>query len=281
MKTIKFLVAALCCTFMSCGNQPQQAVNEEPADSLNLEGVEGVSVLALEDGSRAIWLKDNAEDRNNSPELFGDVPAELIDSLGISEGIPSSMSAFLLQTEGKNVLFDAGMGGELLNHLTTIGLSAEQIDYIYITHCHGDHIGGMLKDGAPVFPNAQVYLSKPEYDAWMNMEGDRSEQTKTVLNAYGENVHQFEFGETLPCGVKAVEAVGHTPGHTAYEKSNLLIIGDLFHGLALQKDFPQFCARFDMDKEASVASRKRLLDYAREKKLHMAGMHLPAPGFFE
>lgn len=280
MKTIKILAAALCCTLMSCGNQPQQTTTEEPADTLNLEGVEGVSALTLEDGSRVFWLQDNEGDKPNNPELFG-APAELIDSLGLSEGIPSSMSAFLLQADDKNILFDAGMGGQLTNRLSAIGLTPEEIDYIYITHCHGDHIGGMLKEGTPAFPNAQVYLSKPEYDAWMNMEGDRSEQTKTVLNAYGENVHQFEFDETLPCGVKAVSAVGHTPGHTAYEKSNLLVIGDLFHGLALQVAFPEYCARFDMDKDASIASRKNLLNYAREKKLHMAGMHLPAPGFFE
>lgn len=281
MKKMKFLAAALCCTFMSCGSQPQPATTEEPTDSLTLEGIEGVSALSLEDGSRVIWLQDNEGEKPNSPELFADAPAALIDSLGLTEGIPSSMSAFLLQTAEENILFDAGMGGQLVNRLNAIGLSTDQIDYVYITHCHGDHIGGMVKDGEPLFKNAQVYLSKPEYDAWMTMEGDRSEQTKAVLGAYGEKVHQFAFGETLPGDVKAMDAVGHTPGHTAYQKSNLLVIGDLFHGLALQKDFPEYCARYDMDKDASVASRKNLLNYAREHKLHMAGMHLPAPGFFE
>lgn len=280
MKVLHVLAAALCCTLIGCGNQPKQTPEEVIADSLTLEGIEGVSALTLEDGSRAIWLRDNAEERNNNPELFG-APQELVDSLGLTEGIPSSMSAFLLQTEGKNILFDAGMGGELTNRLAAIGLEPEQINYIYITHCHGDHIGGMVKDGAAVFTNAEVYLSQPEYDAWMNMEGDRGDQAKTMVAAYEGKVHQFAFGDTLPGGVKALNAVGHTPGHTAYEKSNLLVIGDVFHGLALQKEFPQYCARYDMDVEASVKTRKEMLRYTQEHKLHMAGMHLPAPGFFE
>jgi hypothetical protein len=36
-----------------------------------------------------------------------------------------------------------------------------------------------------------------------------------------------------------------------------------------------------MDKEKSIESRKRIMQYARDKKLLMAGMHLPPPGFAE
>ena len=79
----------------------------------------------------------------------------------------------------------------------------------------------------------------------------------------------------------ALDAVGHTPGHTAFQVSNLLVIGDLMHGYALQKDHPEINSNYDMDKEKSIESRKRLMQYSRDNKLTMAGMHLPPPGFAE
>ena len=85
----------------------------------------------------------------------------------------------------------------------------------------------------------------------------------------------------MPCGVLPINAVGHTPGHTVYQLGQLLVIGDLIHGAALQLANPDICPSFDMDKTASTASRKRILAYARENGLLMAGMHLPAPAFLE
>ena len=73
----------------------------------------------------------------------------------------------------------------------------------------------------------------------------------------------------------------HTPGHTVYKAGKLLVIGDLFHGYALQKDHPEICAQYDMDKTGAIKSRKYYLQYARENGLVMAGMHLPVPAFAE
>ena len=53
--------------------------------------------------------------------------------------------------------------------MESMGVQPEDIDFLFLTHLHGDHIGGMLKDGAAVFPNAEVYVSKAEYDGWMAM----------------------------------------------------------------------------------------------------------------
>ena len=79
--------------------------------------------------------------------------------------------------------------------------------------------------------------------------------------------------------VAAMEAVGHTPGHTVFQVGRLLVVGDLFHGLALQLAHPEICATYDMDKEKAVETRKRFIRYAQENELTMAGMHLPAPAF--
>ncbi len=96
------------------------------------------------DSMKLTWIQDNAQEHKMPLKLFGELPQPLIDSLGIADGIPSSMSAFLLETGGKRILFDTGMGSpdsRLVSGLAAAGVSPADIDYIYLTHFHGDHIG--------------------------------------------------------------------------------------------------------------------------------------------
>ena len=99
------------------------------------------------------------------------------------------------------------------------------------------------------------------------------------INRRRPDLHLFEFGETLPGNVVAMNAEGHTPGHTVFQANKLLVIADLIHGAALQLEHPEICATYDMDKEKAVKSRKYFLQYAKDNGLTMAGMHLPAPAF--
>lgn len=192
------------------------------------------------------------------------------------------MSAFLVETGGIRILFDTGMGApdsRLLSGLASLGVTPSDIKYLYLTHFHGDHIGGMMKGDRVVFPDAEVYASKVEYDAWLKMPADRNAQVLKTMNAYKDRLHLFEFGETLPGNVVAMNAEGHTPGHTVFQANKLLVIADLIHGAALQLEHPEICATYDMDKEKAVKSRKYFLQYAKDNGLTMAGMHLPAPAF--
>ena len=79
----------------------------------------------------------------------------------------------------------------------------------------------------------------------------------------------------MPCSVEAMAAYGHTPGHTIYRTDNKLIVGDIMHGLALQIKHPDFCARFDMDHEKAIASRKAVLEQVKKEGWTMFGMHFP------
>ena len=56
---------------------------------------------------------------------------------------------------------------------------------------------------------------------------------------------------------------------------NKLIVGDIMHGVALQMEPPEFCARFDMDKDQPIASRKAIIEMAKKEGLTMYGMHFP------
>ena len=224
-------------------------------------------------------IQDNLSPRMMGRTLFPDAPDSLIAELGLEEGIPASVSAFLVKTDGNEILFDAANGApdsQLMPVMESLQTTADEIDYIFITHLHGDHIGGLLKEGEAVFSNAVIYINKTEYDAWMAMEGRQSEGLRNICSAYGERVKTFTLEDELPCGIEAVEAYGHTPGHTAYRVGDALIAGDVMHGTALQARYPEFSAGFDMDKEMSVKTRRAILKMA-EEGIKVYGMHFPAP----
>lgn len=272
-------VAALLLSACS-GNAGKQQKTEAMADSMQITD-NGIKTIRL-DGMEVTWIQDNEGEHLMPVSLFSDASDKLIDSLGIQNGIPSSMSTFLVKTADATILFDTGKGLEnscLTSRLQSLGIAPADIKYIYLTHFHGDHIGGMLKGDSVIFPNAQVYAAKMEYDGWMAMPDDAKEQAERVMSAYKDRLHLFEFGDILPGNVVAMKAVGHTPGHTVYQTGKLLIIGDLIHGAALQMVNPEICASFDMDKKAAIESRKYFLNYAKENGLTIAGMHLPAPAF--
>ncbi len=250
--------------------------------------IEGTKTITLSNGATVTWIQDNEGEKLNPRSLFSDASDSLYNSLNMPDGIPASVSTFLVKVDGKYILFDAGLGsfgGQLQKRLAALGVNPDSIGLVYLTHFHVDHISGLVaKDDAgndaKAFKNAAVYAGKVEYDAWMN-DIPKNDLQKNIMGLYKDSLHLFAFGDTLPHGVIAMDAIGHTPGHTAFQVANLLIVGDLMHGYALQKDHPEINSNYDMDKPKSAESRKRIMQYASDNKLLMAGMHLPPPGFVE
>ena len=80
--------------------------------------------------TKVTWLQDNGSKQRAA--IFPGVPQSLLDSLGVADGIPSSMSAFLVEREGKQILFDTGLGkvgSRLLPLLESLGIKPEDIKY--------------------------------------------------------------------------------------------------------------------------------------------------------
>lgn len=164
----------------------------------------------------------------------GKADALLADSdLGVP--LEGSINAFLVNTSDKLVLIDSGAGslygtccGHLLENLQAAGYKPEQVDEIYLTHLHADHVGGIAPHGKPVFPNAIVRVSQKDLRYWLDprsedaaptflkpmFDGDRA-SLKPYIDA--GHVKPFDDGQELSLGIRAVPTPGHTPGHTSYE----------------------------------------------------------------
>lgn len=276
-KTVKlFAVSAAVLAVVSCGNKKADA----PTDAAQLP--EGVTVQKLDSLTLTTIRDDEGDKRMPNSLFYGEADSAKVDSLSPEGSVPSSISCFIVETQGKKVLFDTGngteRGGMLLKRLDSIGVKPESIDFLVITHFHGDHIGGMTDGGKPVFTRAEVYVPEAERIYWKYMSNQNAKAAADAMAVYSGKVHCFKYTDALPLGIKPLAAPGHTPGHTVYQMGRLLIVGDLMHGFDLQIQDPGICPSYDMDRRKATESRKKYIDYIRKNKLVTAGMHFPGNG---
>ena len=84
---------------------------------------------------------------------------------------------------------------------------------------------------------------------------------------------------TVP-GITALDARGHSPGHTAFlvtsGNGKLLVTSDTVNHQILIRN-PDWALWADMDPGMAVTARKRLLDMAAADRMQIAAYHLPFP----
>ena len=277
IKTLRFFAAAAILAACSCADAKQ------PSGGNGDGATEGVTVQDAGHGIKLTTIRDDDGAKRMPNKLFyGDNDSEKVERLSPEGSVESSISCYVIETKGKKILFDTGngaaRGGKLLDRMKAVGITPGDIDMLIITHFHMDHIGGMVQDGKAMFTNAEVYVPEKEYGAWQAMSGAGAKTVMETMGAYGGRLHRFGYQDALPCGIKAMPAPGHTPGHTVYQVGKVLIVGDLMHGFDLQIQDLSICPDYDMDKEEAVKSRKKYVDYARKNKLIVAGMHFPGNG---
>ena len=245
------------------------------------------SPITYEVGSFNITVLPEGSGQGNTDILIG-ATQEMLNQCLPEGTYTTAINAFLIETNDKAILVDAGLGKKLLANLEACKKSPESIDAILLTHMHGDHIGGLLQDGKKSFPNATLYISQPEYDYWMSDEAGNAANARQVIEAYKNNLQLFvpdelegATSELLP-GIRGIAAYGHTPGHTVYllgsDNTQFMIWGDLTHVTPIQMDYPQVAVTYDVEPAKAIESRQRILQYLAENKIDIAGMHVEYPG---
>ncbi|MBL4918151.1 MBL fold metallo-hydrolase [Szabonella alba] len=221
----------------------------------------------------------------NVSEIFG-LNADPAEFAAVSEAafLPADRAQFfftptLVNTGAELVLFDAGLSPEgITAALAAAGYTPDQVDVVVLTHMHGDHIGGLMGDAGPTFANARYVTGAAEHNHWMAAGNEGFDTSVRPLN---DQMTFLDDGGSVAPGLTAVLAAGHTPGHMGYMIDSgdrqMMLIADLANHPVWSLAHPDWEVRFDMDKEAAAASRRRVLDMLAADRVPMIGYHMPFP----
>lgn len=222
-----------------------------------------------------------------SPQnIFGmNVGADEFAAASSEANIPTNAAQFfftptVVNTGNELVLFDAGLTPDAITGaLTAAGYSPDQIDIVVITHMHGDHIGGVAGESGVTFANAKHVTGRVEFDAWAKTDGNKAFEAK--VRPHAERFDMIEDGASVAGGITALAAFGHTPGHMAYriesEGQQLVIAADFANHYVWSLAYPDWEVKFDRDKAAAAATRRKMLDMLAADNIPFIGYHMPWP----
>ncbi len=251
--------------------------------------------------------------------IVKDVPADQVSAVFAEHSLSLSETVFhynclYLETDRQRILIDAGLGraaprdsaaldrleaagllrsaiptleGALLDRLQAEGLRAADIDRVIITHCDGDHIGGLSAGNERVFPNADYIFLKDAWEFWSDEA--RVAQWPEFLMVFGrktlpliqDRLQIVEAGAEFMPGFRLLAVPGHRPGHTAVAITSagqhLIHVADAI-GHPLLMEYPHWHGFADLRHEQAAQDRVRLLSMAVEQQALVFGSHLPFPG---
>jgi glyoxylase-like metal-dependent hydrolase (beta-lactamase superfamily II) len=201
-----------------------------------------------------------------------------------------SVHSWLVRTPRVTVLIDACSGNHkprptsvrhnmldtpFLERLASAGCRPEDVDYVFCTHLHVDHVGfnTTLVDGrwVPTFPNARYLFSRADYAYWdpadpaCEHRGDNdlifADSIAPVVEA--RQAVLIDDGWELDGTLRVQSAVGHTPGHfvvrAASRGARAIFSGDVMHH-PIQVCEPHVNSRYCKDPDAARAARREVLE---------------------
>lgn len=268
------------------------------AEKIRIGGVEiAVARDSYWEGAPATHLRD-LQNREIPLADFG--PA--MEGRDPTQVIKSRVLTFLVRSQGKTILLDAGVGGwglwrfgdgHLLDSLAELGVSPQEIDYVIPSHLHMDHIGWNTHpgpDGQPIitFPHARYVFHRLDWEhftapSFLKREEDPASRAVKVADTCLFPVQDAGLMELAEHEARITDEVTllHTPGHTPGSVSVLvqsageaaLFIGDLVH-LCVQLTEPAWSPPYESDREESTRSRIKVVEEAVGRKALVAGSHL-------
>jgi glyoxylase-like metal-dependent hydrolase (beta-lactamase superfamily II) len=195
------------------------------------------------------------------------------------------VGSYLLRSPGRVVLVDTGIGpgamgmrGRLIEDLEKNGAYPDDVDTVFLTHLHGDHVGWSLEpDGGPTFPGARYVTQEAEWEA----AEPYVRKAMSSLDDLGV-LRLMDGEEALTEELTAIPTPGHSPGHASLLVSSggeqALVLGDVISHPA-QATETTWNIAFDVDKERAAFTRTQLLDWLEADGIPVAAGHIPGTGF--
>ena len=163
----------------------------------------------------------------------------------------------------------ARMDRTVVEQLADLGLKAEDVDIVGISHMHTDHTGQ-----ATQFPAARLLIGKRDFDGTKGKDDPfgpwRTDARKVTLVSADTDI----FGDG---SVTALHLPGHTPDHLALlvrlASGPVLLSGDLYHSLdaRAKRGVPPF----NTDREQTLASMDKFERLAKETGAKVVIQHEP------
>jgi len=235
-------------------------------------------------------IKDGSADRPPLSDYMHPVPAELASYEVFMEG-----GLMLVDAPEGRALIDAGNGPMRgpRSHAAEEALAAEciapeSIGTVLLTHGDPDHIMGLLtSSGDPVYPCASYVLHRDLWNAWHAPRTaglyfpEQETFVRRLASVIADRCTRFNAeGEVFP-GIRAVPALGHRAGHTAYllesDGCQALHVGDAaFDPVFLE--FTSVSNVRDTDPERARDARRSLVERAIAGGALVVGSHFRLPG---
>ena len=267
----------------------------DPAKGFVRYKVGAAEITALYDG---IWEKPH------DPAFIANASVEDVKAAMVKAGLPADFvsipfTVVVVRNGGKTILCDSGTGGQvqptagkMMANMKAAGIDPAEIDTILISHCHPDHIFGLMEKATnkPVFPDAEIVISDVEYKFWTDpavidrLPEARKGLARRIQAVFPtwKNIRQVAGEPEVAPGIRFVSAPGHTPGHRAFHLSSgsqaLMISNDTAYVPALVVANPGWHGQYDQDAAMAEASRRKLLDRVIADKIMICGYHFPFPG---
>ena len=250
-----------------------------------------IECVVIHEGATTFAASDLAGRYPNATE---EMVMAALDAIGASkEQAESHLNCLYIQTGGTRILADTGFGekrpapvGQAIPSLKAAGIQPEEIDIVYLTHFHGDHIIGLVtEDGSPTFSNARYVTMQIEWDHWMKTWAESDQEHHQQMLAMMQSLQErFSFvsdGDEVAAGVTAILAPGHSPGHSGLLVESggeqLLDLVDMLHNTT-QFLHPEWHFKFDTDGALAERTRRAQLERCASEKLFTMFYHLPFPG---
>ena len=287
------MFAAICALLMSLAAVTADAAPGAPVTQFQTFKIGTYSAVALKDGV--------IEAPVDGKSFIVGHPNQSVGAVLKAGGAPAdhfefSIQPLLVHAGARVLLFDTGAGsffgdiaGRLPESMKAAGEKPAGVTDIFISHAHGDHIGGLLTStGALAFPNATIHMSAPEWKWLSGLKEDEAknfgiQQVSALVSAIKPQVVAFEPGaDLLPGIVKAVELGGHTPGHSGYRigsgTDSVLVFGDAMHSFLVSVRKPSWQVAYDNDKQLGATTRVALVESSAASGQRLYSEHFPFPG---